>query len=233
MKYAIFSSVGNNDKFLPFCLNNKCCDLFVNFYGSDDKIYSSLKTYSQSVSKIKTTKFPALKYMYENSKLCEYDYVFVLDDDCTIEYGELCNIPVAMQKYNIDIASACHSIKGKISHGIMKHHQGEHIFRYVNFVEMNFPIFSSASLKKYMSIYDGKLCGWGNDWWYLQTINSKNKNCAIFDNVCVINPYRHQKDSVSIDNFMSREDRCSEWRQTQKDLNLREWGHRNLEFIYE
>lgn len=242
MKYAIFSSVGDDDKFLNFYHNQlDCCDLFVNFYGSDDRVYSILKKYSKNISRINTTKFPSLKSMYNNSELSTYDYVFVFDDDCIImpsitisEYGNLCDIPILMKKYNLDIASPCHSDDGKISHKIMKYHAGNHIFRYVNFIEMNFPIFSKRGLQKYMSTYDGKLCGWGNDWWYLNTIHSfkEEKNCGIVDSICVKNPNKTEKCFPSIDNFMQENARALEWQETKIKFNLKQWQHRTMEFIY-
>lgn len=234
MKYAIFSSVGDNKTFLNFYYDHlSCCDLFINFHGSNDRIYSIIKKYSKHISRIHTTKFPALKNIYNISNLSMYDYVFVFDDDCIVEYGDLCTIPILMEKYKMDIAAPCQSNSGKISHDITRHHSGNHIFRYTNFVEMNFPVFSQEGLKKYMSVYDGKLCGWGNDWWYLNTMSSfEQKNCGIIDNICVKNPYEHEKNFASIDDIMNRRDRAYQWEETRNRLNLNEWSQKNLEFIW-
>lgn len=235
MKQAIFSSVGNNEKFIDFYHKQlRNCDLFLNFYGSDENIYSMFRAYSKNISRIKTTKFPALKYMYNTSDIDTYDYIFVFDDDCMVEHGNLNMIPPIMKNYNLEIASPCQTTKGKISHNIMKYHFGNHIFRYTNFIEMNFPVFSQQSLKKYMVAYDGKLCGWGNDWWYLNIIDaSETKNCGIVDNVCVKNPNKHEKSFSSIDDFMIREDRKLQWKETKTKFTLKEWKHKNIEFVYE
>lgn len=231
MKIAVFSSVGDDQKFFDYfriSLQDKC-DLFVNYYG-EGYLLGQLKNYAKYVSVKKTTKFPALHNAYFVSDIKNYDYILVFDDDCIVESGNLLDIIKTMDKHNLKIASPCHSRKGKISHSIMTHRAGNHIFRYTNFIEMNFPIFSKSALHDYMSVYDGSLCGWGNDWWYLSVLNSdKIKNTAILDSVSVINTH---KTHSSIDNYIPREARKAQWRETKHAFGLNEWEHKNLEFIY-
>jgi hypothetical protein len=139
-----------------------------------------------------------------------------------------------MQKYNLDIGSPSHSNSGIVSHHIMRFNDGNHIFRYTNFIEMNFPVFAKNALKKYMFSYDGELCGWGNDWWYLNILQSnKNKNCGIIDSVCVKNPSHHEKNYKSINDFMPRENRRLQWEKLRHDMQLHEWSQKTIDFVYE
>lgn len=236
MKIALYSSIGNNIKsflsYFHYNLSNRC-DLFLNFYGNNDSIFNELTAHCSYIGRQYTTKFPSLKIAYLNSTISDYDYVLVLDDDFVVEKGDLFHVINVMSQYNLDIASACHSNSGKVSHHIMRHHEGDHIFRYTNFVEMNFPIFSKNGLYKYMQVYDGNLCGWGNDWWYLNVLNcNAQKNCGIIDNVCIKNPYNHEK-SGNIDSFMTRNARHEQWKTLQHQMNLHQWNMKNIEFVHE
>ena len=235
MKYAIFSSIGYSTNLLDYCIQKlDHCDLFVNFFGDDQELLDKIYQYSKFVSTIKTTKFPSLKKIYDLCDINQYDYVFVYDDDCIVESGDILSIPLIMKKYNLDIGSPCHSNNGIVSHNVMRFNDGNHIFRYTNFIEMNFPVFSKDALQKYMLAYDGQLCGWGNDWWYLNVLESNiKKNSGIIDSVCVKNPLYHEKNYKSINNFMPRENRRLEWEKLRHNMKLHEWSQKTLDFIYE
>lgn len=234
---AIFISAGNHSSFLDYCINNLInhCDLYVNFYGEDLSSLKTIQNYSTFFSVYKTTKFPALKKIYSVSGIDKYENVFVYDDDCVIEYGDILSILDIMNTYKLKVAAPCQNNKAKWSHKIMLKHEGNHIFRYTNFVEMNFPVFSQECLYQYMNIYDGELYGWGNDWWYLNMLDArKNKVCGIIDSICVSNPNYSDKKfaSDSIDSFVPRDSRRLQWEKLRHRIKLHEWPGENLEFIY-
>lgn len=236
MKIAFYTSTGYSSNSIDFYLSNlkDQCDLFFNYYGDDNQYYNNIKQYAVSSTHLKTTKFPALKNLFLNSDIKTYDYILVFDDDMIMEYGDILSIPYIMQQYSIDIASSCHSNFGRFSHHIMLNHTGNHLFRYTNFIEMNFPIFNNYALNKYMINYDGILCGWGNDWWYLNVLDCNNKkNCAIIDSVCIKNPHHEEKQFMTIDKFMDRESRHDQWKLTRHKFDLHQWNMKNIEFIYE
>lgn len=236
MKLALFSSIGDDiNYFLSYYKNNLSdnCDLYLNYYGNNHEIYVALNENAKFLSNIYTTKFPALKIAFEKTNLSEYDYIFVFDDDFTIETGNILYIPDIMSRYNLEIASGCHSNSGRVSFDLMRFHEGDHIFRYTNFVEMNFPVFSKNALSQYMKVYDGKLCGWGNDWWYLNELQCNYKNnCGIIDKICIKNAHHHEKTS-HIDRYMPRDDRHNQWKSVRQKMNLQQWNMQNKEFVYE
>jgi len=239
---AIFLSVGNHSVFLEYCIRILLpyCDLFVNFYGDDRSQLKTIQNYSHYSSLHKTTKFPALKKIYNISGIDKYRNVFVFDDDCIVKSGDLLSLIDIMNKYDLKIISPSHSKEHKWSHRIMLTHEGDHVFRYTNFIEMNFPVFSQGCLQRYMEIYDGELLGWGNDWWYLNMLGfshkldpSGNKVCGIVDSVCVCNPHNHEKKypDDSIDVFATRESRRLQWDKLRHRIKLHEWTVQNLEFV--
>ena len=77
---------------------------------------------------------------------------------------------------------------GKISH-VLTQTDKSASFRYVNFVEVNTPLFSNFAINKFMKHYDKSLIGWGLDFYYIQILGHAAKNrYALFDEVSVINP---------------------------------------------
>ena len=240
MKVCIYTSIGDNiDKFITYYQQFRLLgiDLYLNFYGDSDIAHNTISCYSKWHSRIKTSKFPSLKNCYLNSDISQYDYVYVFDDDFIIKdfnntLGYISNIPHMMSNHNIDVASPSHSTDGRISHDIMKPHPGNYSLRITNFVEMSYVIFSKSALSKYMFHYDGELKGWGNDWWYLNVLECNTlQNCAIFDNICFINPHPNKKPSGQINNLISFSDRKREWECTKQAHKLQEWSVENIKFI--
>lgn len=247
---AIYISAGNNDTFSEYCIKNfsEDCDIIINYYGNDNKYGDFLFKNCTKFSTIKTTKFISLKKNYNRFNIKKYNCVYVFDDDCIPIKGNLLGLYEIMMKYNLSLVSPSHDPKGKGLIELMHHKQGGHKFRYTNFIEMNFPVFSQEALYNYMKAYDGKLCGWGNDWWFCSVNNCNTQlNCGIYDQIIVKNPYNKDKkytygllndhtykniEKSEIDNFMTKGDRRNQWIHTMKKYNIREWKRQNLKFIY-
>jgi hypothetical protein len=230
MKTCFFTSTGD-DLFLVDFIKDKYphYDMVCNYYGSNNKLFSYLKNICICAENNYLTKFPSIKKMY--SKLSLYDYVIVFDDDAKIVSGSIDSIIELMHRYNVAIASPSHDPKGKITYQNHFPQKGDHLFRYVNFVEMNFPIFSNNALYQYMAVYDGFLVGWGNDLFYSSVLRcDKVYNAAIIDSVVVHNP----KNSNRINKFMKEKDRENQWLKFQKEKNLplSEPKPQTLKYIY-
>lgn len=237
-KSCFFISAGNNSLLCNHILKHKVFlnnfDLIINFYDTDESYFKKLSNIATHIEKNKTTKFISLKKMYDYAKIKNYECVYVFDDDAILIKGTFIKLQNLMLKYNLSLISPSHSKNGKISFQELETQEGNHILRYVNFIEMNFPVFSRNALEKYMNVYDGSLCGYGNDWWFLNAIEAdKNEFCAVCDNVIVENPHHHKKNkSNCIDSFMSLQKRSEEFLQVCKKQNLRDWNVRTTKYIY-
>jgi hypothetical protein len=247
---AIYISSGNNDTFGKYAIKkySQYCDIIINYYGSNGADLNFFKTHAKRFSKLNTTKFISLKENYHKLHINKYDCVYVFDDDCIPVQGNLLDLYKILINYSLALISPSHDPRGKGLIKLMHHKPGSHKFRYTNFIEMNFPVFSQEALHKYMKIYDGKLCGWGNDWWFCHVNNCyKILNCGIYDNVIVRNPFGVNKkqtygelndhtyskiEKSDIDNFMTKGDRRQQWIKTMLDNNIREWHRKNLKYVY-
>lgn len=237
-KSCFFISAGNNSLLCNYIFNNKVLlnnfDVIINFYDTDESYFKKLSNIATHIEKYKTTKFISLKKMYDSSKIKKYECVYVFDDDAILIKGKYIRLQNLMLNYNLSIISPSHSKTGKISYKELETKNGDHVLRYVNFIEMNFPVFSRNALEKYMNVYDGSLCGYGNDWWFLNVIEADKKECcAICDSVVVENPQHNKKNkSNCIDSFMSLQKRGEEFIQTCKKQNLKVWNVETTKYIY-
>ena len=247
---AIYVSAGNNDTFAKYAIENLSsdCDILVNYYGNNHNDAKFLFKHSKAFSNKNTTKFVSLKINYNKFKINQYDCVYVFDDDCILVQGNLIDLYKVLDHLNLKLISPSHDPNGKGLIKLMHHVPGNHKFRYTNFIEMNFPIFSQEALHNYMKVYDGKLCGWGNDWWFCHTnLSNRQLNCGIYDKVIVRNPFAANKihnygllsdhtynniEKSDIDNYMSKGDRRNQWIKTMIRYDIREWQRKNLKYLY-
>lgn len=247
---AIYVSAGNNDTFGKYAIKNlqKYCDVIINYYGSNLKDRTFFKSNANKFSNLYTTKFISLKANYYLLNINSYDYVYVFDDDCELISGNILDLHIIMSRYNLALMSPSQDHLGKGIIELVHHQLGDHIFRYTNFIEMNFPVFSQQALNNYMRVYDGQLCGWGNDWWFCDANKTYSSlNCGIYDKIIVRNPYNSQKkytygllndhtyaniEKSDIDNFMTKGDRRNQWIKTMIKYNIMEWERKTLKYIY-
>lgn len=220
MRACIFTSAGDKERFATFCSESlREYDVIINYYGDDEERRERLMKSSKKVVSLKTTKFIALKQIYDSEIRGRYDWVAVFDDDARFVEGSMGDLLGAGERFSLDIVSGSHV--GKVSHPIVhKRVAGDHRIRYVNFIEMNFPVFRETALSKYMDAYDGKLCGWGNDWWYCNVLGTdSNKNAGIVDSVSIENPPAN----LEMERFMGWKSRMFQWEETKSRLGLKEW----------
>jgi hypothetical protein len=152
----------------------------------------------------------------------------VFDDDAKIVFGDLDHLLNLKKRYDTDITSCAQDTRGKVSHKIHIPHEGNHILRYVNFIELNFPVFKIDFLIKFMNVYDGILSGWGIDHWYSQ-LGTGDKNMAIVDKIMIYNP----RNSNKINNLISKSQRKNQWINCKQQYNLKDIVPKNLGFLYE
>lgn len=247
---AIFTSSGDNDTFGKYAIENLSddCDIFINYYGKNYEDFLFFKNHATFCSMTQTTKFVALHQIYQSTSIKQYNCVYVFDDDCVLIDGNLLDLYQLMMRYNLKLIAPSQSDEGKVNISIMRHQSGNHIIRYTNFIEMNFPVFSQQALSKYMEVYDGQLCGWGNDWWFCRANNSHiEENCAVCDNIIVKNPTNNSKKHTyglltdhtysdiqksDIDNYMTKGDRRNQWIGVMINHRVREWDRKTLRYVY-
>lgn len=189
-KICFFTSIGEDLRLIKYIRQNYNYDIICNYYNTNIKTYSNIQKIANYTENHKDCKFPSLKKIYNSYiKNQNYDYFFIYDDDALIIKGSLTTLLNIAKNYNLDIVSSAHDIKGKISWNIHLPVKGHHIFRYVNFIEINFPIFSKNALFKFMDEYDERLCDYGIDHWYAKVLNPEiNMNMGIVDSVVIHNP---------------------------------------------
>lgn len=238
VKNAIFICAGDMETFSAYCIDNLLpdFDLIINFFGADEQKYSKLATHAKYIQKLSGTKFLTIKNIFDNNPKIfnAYDYIVCWDDDASIIEGDLSKTIDVAKFFDVNIISPSHDVNGKLSFSIMKQYPGNHVIRYTNFIEMNFPIFKSNILSKYLSIYDKSLYGFGNDWWYLNTIEANNENtyqCAIDDSLVVHNPY-NTSDKDNISSFISIDNRKQQWHSLKVKCKLKQWKPKTLSYVH-
>lgn len=228
MKSCIFVSAGDRERFASFATQKmrEDFDIFINYYGEDEERMETLRGLSSGFSCIKSTKFISLKESYDRFIRGRYEWVAVFDDDAEFVLGSMNDLVAAGDEFGLEIVSGSHT--GKVSHPrIHRRTEGDHKIRYVNFIEMNFPVFRNKSLAKYMDIYDRSLCGWGNDWWYCGVLEtSRKKNAGVVDSVCIENPVGRGEMNM----FMDWHKRQEEWNMFKDRVGFVEWERDTIGF---
>jgi hypothetical protein len=223
---CFYTSIGDDLSLINYIASNYTYKIICNYYGTNDIVFSEIQKIAQYAEKNRLSKFQSLKKIYHQNIKNKYQYIHIYDDDALIK-GDLNCIIHIMNKYHINICSPCHDSKGKISHRVHIKHNGAHIFRKVNFIEMNFPTFNTSILDDFMNIYSENVSGWGIDIWYSQLYD----NFGIVDNVCVHNPNRN---GASINKLYSTRERISQWIKYKNIFNLKDIDDikpRTLEFV--
>lgn len=202
---CFFTSIGDDLNLIEYIHTNHNYDIVCNYYGDNDLVFKDIQNIAKYAEKNKLCKFPSIKKL--SSHIDNYDYIIIYDDDAIIKNGSIQDLLDIAIRYNLDIISCSQDPNGKISWKIHLPEYGNHTFRYVNFIEINFPIFSKQALKKFMLDYDGILCDWGVDYWYSHILQPEtNMNMAIVDRVMIHNP----KNSIRLNSVVDPHDRVKQ-----------------------
>lgn len=235
----IFISAGDNETFAKYASTYLTghFDLAIFYYGGNKKKANDLSNVSSIFAVGVGTKFNSLKCMHEKipDLLHSYETVWVCDDDLVPVKGNIINVPDILKRFHLKVISPAQALKGKISHQIMVQLAGEHIFRYVNFVEMGCPLFQSGSLADFLNVYDGSLSGYGIDWWFMNYFDAGNQLVAgIVDQVVFLNPHdAHKKGGTrELDFYMNNDDQMRQWNKVKKEKNIVEWERKNLYSVF-
>ena len=198
IKNFLFSSVGDNTVFDDLWIGkNMTYDIYIIYYGDDNKIYNRYKSKVKYIEKKKGSKFQNFKYFYDTyiDIINKYDRYFILDDDIIFNVNDINEMFKISRQYNLDICGPSFSTTGKISYRITEHNPNI-LLSYTNFVEVNTPLFNRESLSKLMNVLDYSLIGWGIDYLYIICNGlHKKKSYAIIHKIICENPKDTKKDN--------------------------------------
>jgi len=239
-KNLVFSSVGDNTQFDDLWLgNNRNYDIYVIYYGNDDKIYNKYKNKVDYIERRKGSKFQNFHYLYHKKPefINKYERFFILDDDIIFNVNSINEMFDISKKYDLWICGPTFKKDGKskISWKITIN-QPNNLLRYTNFVEVNTPLFNKYALNKFMKMYDPVLIGWGIDYLYSYALLLDNdfetykRKIALIDKITCINPLDDIKNnSRELYNVKNANNREKIWLLIKKrnnipDFKFKEYG---------
>ena len=154
-KNLVFSSVGDNTNFNYLWTDKyRKYDLWVVYYGDNDKIYEDYKKSVDFIEKKKGSKFQNLNYIFNKYKkeLMNYERFFILDEDIIISTSEINSMFDISKKYKLWICQPSFACNSKVSWEHTKNIRGA-ILRYTNFIEVNTPLYTRWALNRLMKYY--------------------------------------------------------------------------------
>jgi hypothetical protein len=200
MKYLVFTSAGDNTEFYKIWLDKpeaKEFDLWLVYYGDDEKNYEIYKKYCDVIEKREGDKYANLFHMYNkyHHEINKYERFFILDDDIIINTDQINEMFRISKKYDLWVCqpSFIQCEENRIAHHITKQQKDSYL-RYTNFIEMGTPLFSRYAFNKIMFFYEPSLLNWGVDYFYIHILGiDKKDKYAVIDHIGVINPWEKTK----------------------------------------
>ncbi len=226
----VFTSTGDNTRFYNHWLGeNRNYDVWCVYYGNNDNTFNMYGKLVDKIWKRKGSKFQNFHYIYTNYRelLDKYDRFFIVDDDIIISTNDINKLFNISIKYDLWVCQPSFSEDSKLAEGSFNKTISGNYLRYVNFIEVNTPVFSKDSLHKFMRYYDPILIGWGIDLLYMWVLGLyKEDKYAIIDIIQCINPHDDYKDNTvrehnNINNYDEEE---NYWIEIQKKYNIPDWS---------
>jgi hypothetical protein len=238
-KNMIFTSVGDNSNFHNNWTGlNQNYDIYAIYYGDNEEKYNMYKKHIKYIERRKGSKFQNFKYLWDKmyDKLNKYDYFFILDDDIIFDsYTDINRMFDMAHKYKTWIIAPTFKTNSfsKISHKITESNN-KYLLRYVNFIEVNVPLFNNYAINKFMKYYDDSLIGWGIDYFYIWTLGKKVKDKYILvDDITVINPHDIKKNNKRELNILKGvNQRKQKWDNIKQDYIIHNFKHKTHKYIY-
>ncbi len=199
-KNCVISAVGRGSLHREWIQGSADFDLHLLIY---DDSYSYFYNDSPFIMCQKGYKLKLLyDYLKRNPRFLEiYDYFFVPDDDIRMSTEQINALFREMQENQLSIAQP-----GLVDSYYTYEHTLRHpktTIRYVNFVEMMLPCFSTDALQKVLFTFNENKQGWGCEFHWPHLINFSGKEMAILDNVNAVHTRPFQ--SGSLENHMDLE----------------------------
>ena len=211
----VFTSAGDRAA-LPLWLDgNPDFDLWVSYYGDEVDRYRDVATYWRAR---KGGKFPNLHAAWSESPeiFGRYDAVLVMDDDVVIDAAGISRLFELRRRFSLTVLQPAFLDWGKVSHPVTRFRRGRTL-RYSHFVEMTCPLFERAALEAFLASYDGQLCGWGTDHWFMEVLRRRGGvRAAIVDEIPCVNPSDRAKGGTrEIARLRADAERWRDWQHLQ------------------
>lgn len=209
--FLLFTSAGDKSNVKQWIENDRNYDIVVVYYGNTQFDYDVDEIYIR-----KETKFPNFQWYMKTHSIDKYKAIAVWDDDIQASPGAINQLFTEMLKSQADVFSPCHT-RGNFP-SLYKHNPDG--WRYVEYVEMNAPMFLPWKIKDFMSVFDPLIKGWGTELWYGHRCNKIHNHCvmAVSDSFCVFNPKTRKDGTREINKAQSEHIRSKTWNKYAIDV---------------
>jgi hypothetical protein len=153
-------------------------DVALVYYGDGEGYKSDCKFYREE----KGPKYHLLQNALKQPSLMNYKYIWLPDDDIHATPADLDRMFEHMKFFNLSLSQP--SIMGWYSLDITLHQKGS-LLRFVNFVEIMCPCFSSEALAICLDTFKENTTGWSYDALWNVKLGQPRRSIAIIDDVVV------------------------------------------------
>lgn len=226
-RFLLFTSAGDKSNVLQWTGSDRRYDIIVVYYG-EDLWRTPWRKEVDAVYTNRDTKFPNLLWYLRTHSIDAYDAVAVWDDDIVAGPWQINALFEEMQKNNIDVFTPCHT-RGSFKSLLRHRSKG---LRYINYIEMNAPMFKRQELLNFMDSFNPIIKGWGADIWYShRCTQAKDCTMAVTDTTCVTNPKTRSDGTREIEKAQPERIRAKTWEYYAKNvLNISHMVPRNAYF---
>lgn len=226
----VFTSAGDHSNLHHWLKGHRDFDLWIVYYGDQP---GKFQRQADIYLRAKGAKFQNLHYAYQRwpELFAQYDAVMVMDDDILIDATALTRLFAIRRDLDLWVLQPAFRQSGKISWDITRVRTAARV-RYTNFVEMACPLFRRDKLDSFMAVYTPELLGYGEDWWFLNSLGPDLENhVAIVDEITCVNPYDSTKGgNREIDRLRSHGERQEIWERIKARYGLDEQGRLQKEY---
>eukprot|EP00928_Gymnodinium_smaydae_P073875 TRINITY_DN5698_c0_g1_i1.p1 TRINITY_DN5698_c0_g1~~TRINITY_DN5698_c0_g1_i1.p1 ORF type:complete len:376 (+),score=12.69 TRINITY_DN5698_c0_g1_i1:66-1193(+) len=180
-RFLIFTSAGDKSNVGQWLSPDRLYDVVVVYYGNNN--------FSHDVDELlqrRDTKFPNIHWYLQLHSTKQYEAVAVWDDDIQATPKTINGLFLQMAASGVEIFSPCHT-RGNFPCLYKARKTG---IRFVDFIEMNAPMFKPRFINDFARSFNDSLKGWGTDVWYAAVCHAQGEKClqAVSDTFCVTNP---------------------------------------------
>lgn len=159
---------------------NRDFDLFISYYGQEDKKYAADCEYHEVRP---GPKWPCIKELLtaHSDLIHRYDCFWFPDDDISVGTQTINRLFSFFRAFELSLAQPALTPDSYYSWPQLIQRQNTAL-RYVDFVELMVPMFSRHALQACLKTFDQNRSGWGLDWVWPKLIGNRDKKAiAIID----------------------------------------------------